>query len=148
METLHKHQCTCWTLHPLPVLSSLQQSDEDVSQFDTRFTRQTPVDSPDDTTLSHSAELAFAVRLSCFSALFLSRFVSTAATTGCKRSRKWFTAVPALVLLQCFSLLAGLHLRRTFCAWKSEGRFFLWTADTSCTQTQQQPTHTQQVRQN
>uniref|UniRef100_A0A3Q1B9P3 Non-specific serine/threonine protein kinase n=1 Tax=Amphiprion ocellaris TaxID=80972 RepID=A0A3Q1B9P3_AMPOC len=36
------------------------QSDEDVSQFDTRFTRQTPVDSPDDTSLSHSAELAFA----------------------------------------------------------------------------------------
>uniref|UniRef100_A0A674NV39 Ribosomal protein S6 kinase n=1 Tax=Takifugu rubripes TaxID=31033 RepID=A0A674NV39_TAKRU len=36
------------------------QSDEDVSQFDTRFTIQTPVDSPDDTTLSHSAELAFA----------------------------------------------------------------------------------------
>ncbi|XP_037546055.1 ribosomal protein S6 kinase beta-2 [Nematolebias whitei] len=36
------------------------QSEEDVSQFDTRFTRQTPVDSPDDTTLSHSAELAFA----------------------------------------------------------------------------------------
>ncbi|KAM7393565.1 hypothetical protein PAMP_020425 [Pampus punctatissimus] len=35
-------------------------SDEDVSQFDTRFTRQTPVDSPDDTSLSHSAELAFA----------------------------------------------------------------------------------------
>ncbi|KAJ3614564.1 hypothetical protein NHX12_018136 [Muraenolepis orangiensis] len=28
------------------------QSDEDVSQFDTRFTRQTPVDSPDDTSLS------------------------------------------------------------------------------------------------
>uniref|UniRef100_A0AAQ5ZC71 Ribosomal protein S6 kinase n=1 Tax=Amphiprion ocellaris TaxID=80972 RepID=A0AAQ5ZC71_AMPOC len=28
--------------------------------FDTRFTRQTPVDSPDDTSLSHSAELAFA----------------------------------------------------------------------------------------
>ncbi|MED6278092.1 Ribosomal protein S6 kinase beta-2 [Characodon lateralis] len=35
-------------------------SEEDTSQFDTRFTRQTPVDSPDDTTLSHSAELAFA----------------------------------------------------------------------------------------
>ncbi|RVE76239.1 hypothetical protein OJAV_G00009250 [Oryzias javanicus] len=35
-------------------------SEEDVSQFDTRFTRQTPVDSPDDSTLSHSAELAFA----------------------------------------------------------------------------------------
>ncbi|XP_030643855.1 ribosomal protein S6 kinase beta-2-like [Chanos chanos] len=28
------------------------QSEEDVSQFDSRFTRQTPVDSPDDTTLS------------------------------------------------------------------------------------------------
>uniref|UniRef100_A0A667ZZR9 Ribosomal protein S6 kinase beta-2 n=1 Tax=Myripristis murdjan TaxID=586833 RepID=A0A667ZZR9_9TELE len=36
------------------------QSEEDVSQFDTRFTRQTPVDSPDDTSLSHSAEHAFA----------------------------------------------------------------------------------------
>lgn len=44
----------------------LQQSDEDVSQFDTRFTRQTPVDSPDDTSLSHSAELAFAVRILSF----------------------------------------------------------------------------------
>ncbi|KAK5621609.1 Ribosomal protein S6 kinase beta-2 [Crenichthys baileyi] len=35
-------------------------SEEDTSQFDTWFTRQTPVDSPDDTTLSSSAELAFA----------------------------------------------------------------------------------------
>ncbi|XP_072319173.1 ribosomal protein S6 kinase beta-2-like [Eucyclogobius newberryi] len=35
-------------------------SEEDVSLFDTRFTRQTPVDSPDDSRLSHSAELAFA----------------------------------------------------------------------------------------
>nr|XP_014969064.2 ribosomal protein S6 kinase beta-2 isoform X3 [Macaca mulatta] len=35
------------------------QSEEDVSQFDTRFTRQTPVDSPDDTALSESANQAF-----------------------------------------------------------------------------------------
>nr|XP_057939270.1 ribosomal protein S6 kinase beta-2-like [Doryrhamphus excisus] len=35
-------------------------SDEDVSQFDTRFTRQTPVDSPDDTALNQSAALTFA----------------------------------------------------------------------------------------
>ncbi|KAM7084881.1 ribosomal protein S6 kinase beta-2 isoform 3-T3 [Molossus nigricans] len=35
------------------------QSEEDVSQFDTHFTRQTPVDSPDDTTLSESANQAF-----------------------------------------------------------------------------------------
>ncbi|MCI4394777.1 hypothetical protein PGIGA_G00172540 [Pangasianodon gigas] len=34
-------------------------SDEDVSQFDSRFTKQTPVDSPDDTTLSDSANHAF-----------------------------------------------------------------------------------------
>uniref|UniRef100_A0A8C8G1B9 Ribosomal protein S6 kinase beta-2 n=1 Tax=Oncorhynchus tshawytscha TaxID=74940 RepID=A0A8C8G1B9_ONCTS len=40
------------------------QSDEDVSQFDTRFTKQTPVDSPDDSTISHQHEHAFAVRLS------------------------------------------------------------------------------------
>lgn len=40
----------------------LQQSEEDVSQFDTRFTRQTPVDSPDDAAISESANQAFLVR--------------------------------------------------------------------------------------
>ncbi|KAK3084952.1 hypothetical protein FSP39_021972 [Pinctada imbricata] len=34
-------------------------SEEDVSQFDTKFTRQTPVDSPDDTVLSESANRVF-----------------------------------------------------------------------------------------
>jgi len=38
-----------------------QRSEDDVSQFDTRFTRQIPVDSPDDTTLSESANLIFQV---------------------------------------------------------------------------------------
>ncbi|XP_064613061.1 ribosomal protein S6 kinase beta-1-like isoform X2 [Liolophura sinensis] len=33
--------------------------DEDVSQFDTKFTKQTPVDSPDDTVLSESANQVF-----------------------------------------------------------------------------------------
>ena len=33
-----------------------------MSQFDTHFTRQTPVDSPDDTALSESANQAFLVR--------------------------------------------------------------------------------------
>ena len=40
---------------------SLQQSAEDVSQFDSKFTSQTPVDSPDDSTLSESANQAFLV---------------------------------------------------------------------------------------
>lgn len=40
---------------------SPQQSEEDVSQFDTRFTRQTPVDSPDDAAISESANQAFLV---------------------------------------------------------------------------------------
>ncbi|XP_064424984.1 ribosomal protein S6 kinase beta-1 [Latimeria chalumnae] len=35
------------------------QSDDDVSQFDSKFTRQTPVDSPDDSTLSESANQVF-----------------------------------------------------------------------------------------
>eukprot|EP00076_Gallus_gallus_P041434 XP_025006972.1 ribosomal protein S6 kinase beta-2 isoform X2 [Gallus gallus] len=34
-------------------------SEEDVSQFDARFTRQTPVDSPDDAVISESANQAF-----------------------------------------------------------------------------------------
>lgn len=33
----------------------------DVSQFDTRFTKQTPVDSPDDNMLSESANQVFMV---------------------------------------------------------------------------------------
>lgn len=45
--------------HPLP--APPQQSEEDVSQFDTRFTRQTPVDSPDDAAISESANQAFLV---------------------------------------------------------------------------------------
>ncbi|XP_064019483.1 ribosomal protein S6 kinase beta-2 isoform X2 [Pogoniulus pusillus] len=39
--------------------ADVQQSEEDVSQFDTRFTRQTPVDSPDDAAISESANQAF-----------------------------------------------------------------------------------------
>lgn len=32
-----------------------------MSQFDTRFTKQTPIDSPDDSTLSESANMVFQV---------------------------------------------------------------------------------------
>ncbi len=39
----------------------LQTSEEDVSQFDTKFTKQTPVDSPDDSLLSESANQIFMV---------------------------------------------------------------------------------------
>lgn len=38
-----------------PLFFILQQSDDDVSQFDSHFTRQTPVDSPDDTKMNDSA---------------------------------------------------------------------------------------------
>ena len=38
-----------------------QSSEDDVSQFDTRFTKQTPIDSPDDSTLSESANMVFQV---------------------------------------------------------------------------------------
>ena len=40
---------------------SLQRSEDDVSQFDTKFTKQVPVDSPDESTLSESANLIFQV---------------------------------------------------------------------------------------
>ena len=39
----------------------IKQSEEDVSQFDSKFTRQTPVDSPDDSALSESANQVFLV---------------------------------------------------------------------------------------
>jgi p70 ribosomal S6 kinase len=39
----------------------LQAGEDDVSQFDTKFTKQTPIDSPDESTLSESANLVFQV---------------------------------------------------------------------------------------
>ncbi|KAG2459049.1 KS6B1 kinase, partial [Polypterus senegalus] len=39
--------------------TEVQQSADDVSQFDSKFTSQTPVDSPDDSTLSESANQVF-----------------------------------------------------------------------------------------
>ncbi|XP_053955829.1 ribosomal protein S6 kinase beta-2 [Anastrepha obliqua] len=42
-----------------PPIKPILRSEDDVSQFDTRFTRQIPVDSPDETTLSESANLIF-----------------------------------------------------------------------------------------
>ena len=38
-----------------------QTGEEDVSQFDSKFTRQTPVDSPVDSMLSESADKIFQV---------------------------------------------------------------------------------------
>jgi len=52
--------CFCYFLMMFIVL---QTSDEDVSQFDTKFTKQTPVDSPDDNMLSESANEVFLVSL-------------------------------------------------------------------------------------
>jgi len=40
---------------------TLQAGEDDVSQFDTKFTKQTPIDSPDESTLSESANLVFQV---------------------------------------------------------------------------------------
>lgn len=42
-----------------PPIKPLLRSEDDVSQFDTKFTKQIPVDSPDDSTLSESANLIF-----------------------------------------------------------------------------------------
>ncbi|XP_063574728.1 serine/threonine-protein kinase Nek4-like isoform X5 [Pongo abelii] len=46
-----------------PPFKPLLQSEEDVSQFDSKFTRQTPVDSPDDAALSESANQVFLMPL-------------------------------------------------------------------------------------
>ncbi|GBP81161.1 hypothetical protein EVAR_25087_1 [Eumeta japonica] len=42
-----------------PPIKPKLTSEDDVSQFDTRFTLQTPIDSPDESTLSESANLMF-----------------------------------------------------------------------------------------
>lgn len=42
-----------------PPIKPVLRSEDDVSQFDTKFTKQIPVDSPDESTLSESANLIF-----------------------------------------------------------------------------------------
>lgn len=42
-----------------PPIKPILRSEDDVSQFDTKFTKQIPVDSPDESTLSESANLIF-----------------------------------------------------------------------------------------
>ncbi|KAF6030807.1 RPS6KB1 [Bugula neritina] len=49
----------CRNLKLEPPFKPNVTSEEDVSQFDTKFTRQTPVDSPDDNMLSESANAVF-----------------------------------------------------------------------------------------
>ncbi|XP_057378369.1 ribosomal protein S6 kinase beta-2-like [Daphnia carinata] len=51
------NEVACRRLDP-PFKPCLASAD-DVSQFDTRFTKQTPIDSPDDSTLSESANMVF-----------------------------------------------------------------------------------------
>lgn len=46
---------------PVPE-ASLKKKEDDTSNFDNKFTKQTPVDSPDDSTLSASANEVFKVR--------------------------------------------------------------------------------------
>lgn len=45
------------------MILSLQRSEDDVSQFDTKFTKQIPVDSPEESMLSESANMMFQVTL-------------------------------------------------------------------------------------
>ena len=54
-------------------------NEEDVSQFDTKFTRQTPVDSPDDTVLSESANQVFLVSV-----------ILSVHKTNSRRLSRWF----------------------------------------------------------
>ena len=58
-------------------LSHLQTCEEDVSQFDQRFTKETPIDSPCDKMLSESVDQIFQVSLIKFSDECLNPFVHT-----------------------------------------------------------------------
>ncbi|TNN77012.1 Ribosomal protein S6 kinase beta-1 [Liparis tanakae] len=60
MRSGHNRAVDWWSLGALmyDMLTGAQSAD-DVSQFDSKFTSQTPVDSPDDSTLSESANQAF-----------------------------------------------------------------------------------------
>lgn len=46
---------------------TFQASEDDVSQFDTKFTGQTPIDSPVESNLSESANMIFQVSFITFS---------------------------------------------------------------------------------
>ncbi|CAH0604631.1 unnamed protein product [Chrysodeixis includens] len=55
----HTHWDDVFARRLEPPIKPRLTSDDDVSQFDTRFTLQTPIDSPDESTLSESANLMF-----------------------------------------------------------------------------------------
>ncbi|CAF1405468.1 unnamed protein product [Adineta ricciae] len=55
----HLNWNNVYAKHTDPPHKPLLNSDDDVSQFDTKFTKQTPVDSPDDNIISRSADIAF-----------------------------------------------------------------------------------------
>ncbi|KAF9802368.1 hypothetical protein SFRURICE_009050 [Spodoptera frugiperda] len=55
----HVHWDDVFNRRVEPPIKPRLTSDDDVSQFDTRFTLQTPIDSPDESTLSESANLMF-----------------------------------------------------------------------------------------
>nr|KAF6467566.1 ribosomal protein S6 kinase B2 [Rousettus aegyptiacus] len=78
--------------------ADVQQSEDDVSQFDTRFTRQTPVDSPDDTALSESANQAFLVRSGAQWFWGWRRRSGRAEHPGAPSTRQGFTYVAPSVL--------------------------------------------------
>lgn len=91
----HLNWTEVYAKHYEPPHKPVLKGDDDVSQFDTKFTKQTPVDSPDDNMLSESANQVFLVRLSNEqhrieeNALFLSSIVRALPTLLLPSSKIW-----------------------------------------------------------
>lgn len=69
-EPIRQHQffkhiswCDVFSRKLEPPFKPCLTGEDDVSQFDTKFTKQTPIDSPDESTLSESANMVFQVRI-------------------------------------------------------------------------------------
>lgn len=77
-----------------PPFKPTLKSDDDVSQFDTEFTRMTPVDSPDETILSDSANQVFN-GFTYVAPSILNEVIQTQSTTHCSKcSAKKYSISP------------------------------------------------------
>lgn len=81
--------CFCNVLSNVKVFLCLHQSGEDdVSQFDSKFTKQTPVDSPDDHMLSESANMVFEVRTELILFLFILFIIVSKETQSLNKKQR------------------------------------------------------------
>lgn len=94
-----------------PPIKPILRSDDDVSQFDTKFTKQIPVDSPVFSTLSESVNSIFQVSLRPLPVIFLTHISFTCRAIKKKMFHSFFKNCTGLYI--CCSISARRDVKTT-----------------------------------